>query len=166
MSTFRNYGELYERNLGEILPRSDTNRINNGSLPLIYSIPFGNTDTIVSPVPGGTLEAIEKRGYLRCGISERAIFAHHDFIAWEGFDIDFCKAVSAAVFGGVTSTIEYVDISAAERFVELNNGGVDVLSRLTTITLSRDVYEPTSRSGNSFSQPNFYDGMHFGGIEP
>ena len=77
--------------------------------------------------------------------------------------MDYCKALSAAIFDGVTDTVEYTDLDASERFLALQNGEVDVLSRLTTVTLSRDIREPTAETGFSFTQPNFYDGLLFGG---
>lgn len=83
-----------------------------------------------------------------------------------GFDVDFCKALSAAIFDGVSDTVEYTDLAASERFQALQDGTVDVLSRLTTVTLQRDVMEPNANAGFSFSQPNFYDGLIFGGIPP
>jgi hypothetical protein len=83
-----------------------------------------------------------------------------------GFDVDFCRAVSAAIFNGVTNTVVYTDLPASERFQALQDGDVDVLSRLTTVTLSRDVLEPNTGVGFSFSQPKFYDGLTFGGIPP
>lgn len=83
-----------------------------------------------------------------------------------GFDVDFCRALSAAIFDGETETIVYTDLPASERFEALDNGNVDVLSRLTTVTLSRDINEPSTGVGFSFSQPYFYDGLTFGGIPP
>jgi len=163
------YGELYERNLEPLLPRPPVNFPNDGSTGLIYSYPFSNTLSVGSgPVAGGTLEAILERGYLKCGVSTRVIFAQYDEATqeWSGFDVDFCKALSAAIFDGITDTVEYTDLSASERFIALANGDVDVLSRLTTVTLSRDVNEDATGQGFHFSQPNFYDGMTFGGIPP
>lgn len=90
----------------------------------------------------------------------------HSLFCYVGFDVDFCKAVSAAIFDGVTSSVLYIDLPATTRFQALQNGDVDVLSRLTTVTLARDVLEPNTAVGFSFSQPNFYDGLTFGGIPP
>jgi hypothetical protein len=83
-----------------------------------------------------------------------------------GFDVDFCRALSAAIFDGVTHTVVYTDLPASVRFQELQEGKVDVLSRLTTVTLSRDVKEPATGVGFQFSQPNFYDGLTFAGVPP
>jgi general L-amino acid transport system substrate-binding protein len=163
-----NYGEMYENNLESMLPRSVMNTINDGwEGGLIYAIPFGDLAGVgTGPVPDGTLSKILKRGFLKCGVSKIAIFATESDGSWSGFDVDFCKALSAAIFDGVTDTVEYTDLSHAERFVALAAGDVDVLSRFTTVTLDRDVYESASRQGFHFTQPNFYDGMTFGGVPP
>ena len=84
----------------------------------------------------------------------------------KGFDVDFCRALSAAIFDGDPDHVIYSDLPASERFQALASGDVDVLSRLTTLTLSRDVNESTTGEGFSFSQPNFYDGLTFGGTPP
>ena len=117
---------------------------------------------------GSTLREITDRGFLRCGITRRAIFAEFDSETqeWQGLDVDFCKALSAALFDGVTRSIVYSVLPATDRFLALAQGQVDVLSRITTVTLSRDVQEASSNVGFSFSQPNFYDGLSFGGIPP
>jgi ABC-type amino acid transport substrate-binding protein len=77
-----------------------------------------------------------------------------------GLDVDFCLAIAAAI--GVTN-VEFSDLSESERFVKLQNGDVDVLSRITVATLQADVLEPSTGVGFSFSQPTFYDGLAFGG---
>lgn len=164
-----NFAEIYQRTLEPILPRPSINQINVGDSGLLYSHPFGSLSGVGSgTTDGGTLAAIQQRGFLKCGISTRVIFANFDETSqeWDGFDVDYCKALSAAIFNGVTNTIEYIDLSASERFIALESGDVDVLSRLTTVTLARDVLEPATNVGFSFSQPNFYDGLLFGGIPP
>ena len=75
-----------------------------------------------------------------------------------------CRAVSAAIFDGIYSTIVFVDLPATERFHALQSGDVDLLSRITTLTLQRDVKEPTTGEGFEFTSPIFYDGLTFGGI--
>jgi general L-amino acid transport system substrate-binding protein len=80
--------------------------------------------------------------------------------------VDYCKAISAAIFDGVTDTVQYTDLSASDRFVALANGDVDLLSRLTTFNLNRDVKETDTGVGFQFTQPNFYDGLTFGGVPP
>jgi ABC-type amino acid transport substrate-binding protein len=164
-----NYAEIYKRNLQSVVPRKPVNTINDGTSGLIYSMPFGDLEQDgPAPLPGSTLQTITYRGYLRCGITRRAIFAVFDTATetYSGFDVDFCRALSAAIFGGVTNTIEFRDLVATERFVALQRGDVDVLSRITTHNFERDVYEPTAKVGFTFSQPDFYDGIGFGGIPP
>ena len=83
-----------------------------------------------------------------------------------GFDVDFCRAIAAAIFDGDGTKVIFIDLAASERFQSLQNGEVDLLSRLTTVTLERDVLESTTGVGFSFTQPNFFDGLSFGGIPP
>eukprot|EP00934_Nitzschia_sp_Nitz4_P005117 Nitzschia sp. Nitz4//scaffold238_size30058//11696//14318//NITZ4_008000-RA/size30058-augustus-gene-0.16-mRNA-1//-1//CDS//3329543531//5107//frame0 len=170
VATVGNYGDVYERTLESILPRPAPDKINRGNSGVMYAFPFGDLDSaeVTGLVPGGTLETIVNRGYLRCGINNRVIFALFDSATntWDGFDIDFCKAVSAAIFNGTTDTVEYTDLAASQRFQALLDGEVDVLSRLTTINLARDVRESSVGVGFSFSQPNFFDGLTFGGVPP
>ena len=84
-----------------------------------------------------------------------------------GFDVDFCRAVAAAIFDGeLENKVEFADLSNADAFSSLANGDVDVLSRITTANLERDVMERDTGVGFSFTQPTFYDGMTFAGRPP
>jgi ABC-type amino acid transport substrate-binding protein len=168
VATVGNYGEVYQRHLESIVPRAPVNMLNNGSSPLEYPIPFGNTSINgPGPVANGTLESILQRGYLRCGITTAAFFSGFNVSTqqWSGMDIDFCLAVSAALFQGTGSTI-FVPVTAEARFQQLASGELDLLSRVTSITYDRDVKEPTTGDGFTFSQPDFYSGIQFGGIPP
>jgi len=104
---------------------------------------------------GGTLGVVQDRGKLRCGVSTIATgFAEpQDDGSFKGFDADLCRAVAAAVFGDSTA-VEFVGLTAAERFTSLANGDVDVLFRNTTFTQSRD-----SELGGDFGPTTFYDGQ-------
>lgn len=106
---------------------------------------------------GGTLEQIRERGTLICGVSAGvAGFSRQDERGnYAGFDVDFCRALAAALFGD-DSSVEYVPLSAADRFDALSNGEVDVLFRNTTWTLSRDI-----DGLMDFAAINFYDGQGF-----
>jgi general L-amino acid transport system substrate-binding protein len=162
-----NYAEIYERNLELVLPRQSQDQINSGTSGLLYSYPFGDvTEPGSGPTLGGTIDAIRSRGILHCGVSTRAIFANFDSLreSWSGFDVDFCRAIAAALFDGDHTKVIFTDLPASVRFFELQQGAVDVLSRITTVTLERDVREPNVGVGFSFSQPTFYDGMTFGGV--
>lgn len=115
------------------------------------------TETTADAAQGGdaTLAEVRARGALRCGVSTNAIgFAEpQDDGSFNGFDADFCRAVAAAVFGDATA-VEFVGLTAAERFTALANGEVDVLFRNTTWTQSRD-----TEIGGDFGPTTFYDGQ-------
>ncbi|TCH99162.1 amino acid ABC transporter substrate-binding protein [Roseococcus sp. SYP-B2431] len=104
-----------------------------------------------------TLDAIRARGNLICGVSTGlAGFSMPDSQgAWRGFDVDFCRALAAAIFGD-PSKVRFVPTTAQVRFTALQSGEVDILSRNTTWTLSRD-----TSLGLDFPTTTFYDGQGF-----
>ena len=106
---------------------------------------------------GTTLAAVRKRGALRCGTSAAYPgFGEVDAAGrWSGFDVDFCRAVAAAVFGD-PSKVEFVPETAKTRLNALQNGEIDVLSRNTTWTLSRE-----SAHDILFAGIAYYDGQGF-----
>ena len=108
-------------------------------------------------VGGMTLAAVRKRGALRCGTSTAYPgFGEVDAAGrWSGFDVDFCRAVAAAVFGD-PGKVEFVPEPAKTRLNALQNGEIDVLSRNTTWTLSRE-----SAHDILFTGITFYDGQGF-----
>jgi general L-amino acid transport system substrate-binding protein len=87
----------------------------------------------------GTLDDVKARGELRCGTNTGlAGFASpNDKGEWSGFDVDLCRAIAAAIFDDPTK-IKFTPTNAKERFTALQSGEIDVLSRNTTWTLSRD----------------------------
>ena len=167
-----NYGEIYNLDLQSFMPRTGLNRLNPGDSPIMYAFPMGQLmSEAVAPeleVQSPTVQAIKERGFLNCGISTRKGFAEFDRTTkvWSGFDVDLCRALSAALFDGVDTRVVFTDLPAAQRFPVLVQERVDVLSRLSTLTLSRDVKEPQTGVGLSFSAPYFYDGLTFGGVPP
>ena len=74
---------------------------------------------------------------------------------WTGFDVDFCRAIAAAIFNDPTK-VKFVPLTAKDRFTALQSGEIDVLSRNTTWTLSRD-----TSLGLDFAGVNYYDGQGF-----
>ncbi|KAL7459410.1 LOW QUALITY PROTEIN: hypothetical protein ACHAWC_011206 [Mediolabrus comicus] len=164
-----NYGEVYERNLGKLVPRSGLNEINQGSTGRIIGGEFGSLDE-EGPLfhTGTTLDKVKAKGFVSCGVNERAGFAEFDRTTstWSGIDVDLCRALSAAIFDGVPDHVVYHSVSASDRFRVLASGLIDVLPRLTTHTYERDVLEPTTMMGFSFSKPYFYDGLSFAGVSP
>jgi general L-amino acid transport system substrate-binding protein len=104
-----------------------------------------------------TLNAIKDRGQLICGANGTlAGFGLPDPQGnWTGFDVDFCRAIAAAIFNDPTK-IKFVPLTAKDRFTALQSGEVDVLSRNTTWTLSRD-----TSLGLDFAAITYYDGQGF-----
>lgn len=102
-----------------------------------------------------TIEKIKKRGHLRCGVSQGLPgFSSTDTKNnWKGIDVDFCKAVAAALLKD-PSKVKYVPLSSKERFTALQSGEIDLLSRNTTYTLSRD-----TSLGIDFVGVIYYDGQ-------
>lgn len=104
-----------------------------------------------------TLDDVKSRGKLNCGISTGLVgFASQDANGeWKGFDVAICQAVAAAVFGDPTA-VEYNPVTNKVRFEVLNSGEIDMLSRNTTWTFSRDVDLKLE-----FLGVNYYDGQGF-----
>lgn len=102
-----------------------------------------------------TLEAVRKRGKVLCGVSPTAPgFSYADDKGVrQGFDADVCRAVSSAVFG-VPDKVDFVPLNTNVRFQGLQSGEVDLLSRQTTMTFSRD-----TSLGLDFAPVVFYDGQ-------
>src|SRR3954466_9200818 len=104
-----------------------------------------------------TLKTVKERGQLSCGVSQGlpGFSAPDDKGNWAGLDVDICRAVSAAIFGDAAK-VKFVPLSAKDRFTALQSGEIDVLSRNTTWTLSRD-----TSLGANFAGINYYDGQGF-----
>src|SRR5262245_48118828 len=83
-----------------------------------------------------TLKTVKDRGSLVCGVGQGvAGFSLPDAKGnWTGFDVEFCRAVSAAIFND-PSKVKYTPLSAKDRFEPLKSGEIDVLSRNTSWTL-------------------------------
>ncbi|WP_027283638.1 amino acid ABC transporter substrate-binding protein [Rubritepida flocculans] len=107
--------------------------------------------------PANTLDAIRARGTLICGVNTGlAGFALPDSQGvWRGFDVDYCRAVAIALFNDA-NRVRFVPTTAQVRFTALQSGEVDMLSRNTTWTFSRD-----TSLGFDFTGINFYDGQGF-----
>lgn len=109
------------------------------------------------PAHAGTLEDVQAKGFMQCGINTGlAGFAFTDDAGnWQGFDVAYCNAVAAAVFGDA-SAVRYTNLTGKTRFEALKSGEIDLLSRNTTWTFSRDV-----DLGLTFVGVNYYDGQGF-----
>lgn len=106
---------------------------------------------------GKTVDAIKARGQLICGVNVGlAGFSAADSNGnWTGLDVDYCKAVAAAMLGDANK-VKWVPLTAQQRFTALQSGEIDVLARNTTNTLSRD-----ASLGLHFVGVNYYDGQGF-----
>ena len=109
----------------------------------------------LQPATGGRIETILSRGQLICGVNQSLpgfgnVDSSGNFV---GFDIDFCKALAAALFDD-PEAVEYRPLTAQERFTAVQTGEVDVLIRNTTWTLGRD-----GQVGLDFAPVTFYDGQ-------
>jgi general L-amino acid transport system substrate-binding protein len=107
---------------------------------------------------GSILDEVRTRGKLICGVNGQVpgfSFLDPDTGEWSGFDVDFCRAVAAALFGEVTGdNLEFVPLTAQERFTALQTRQIDVLFRNTTWTLQRD-----GELGIDFGPTTYYDGQ-------
>jgi len=104
-----------------------------------------------------TVKTIRERGQLVCGVSEGlpGFSAPDDKGQWSGFDVDFCRALAAAIFNDPTK-VQFVPLSANDRFAALQSKKVDVLSRNSTWTMGRE-----TELGLIFAAVNYYDGQGF-----
>jgi general L-amino acid transport system substrate-binding protein len=109
------------------------------------------------PARAQTLKAIKERGTLNCGVGQGLLgFSSMDENNnWSGFDVDICRAVAAAIFGDATK-VTFTPLDAASRFSALQSGNIDVLSRNSTWTMSRE-----SSLGLMFAGVAYYDGQGF-----
>jgi general L-amino acid transport system substrate-binding protein len=125
---------------------------------LARALVIGSAITMLAgAASAATLDQVKQRGMLVCGTNTGlAGFAFPDDKGtWSGLDVDLCKAIAAAIFNDTTK-VKYVPLSAKDRFTALQSGEVDVLSRNTTWTMSRD-----TSLGLNFAGVNYYDGQGF-----
>lgn len=106
---------------------------------------------------GATLDAIKKNGFIKCGVSDGLPgFSFADAKGnYSGIDVDVCRAIAAAVFGDAAK-VKFTPLTAKERFTALQSGEIDLLSRNTTWTSSRDTAQ-----GMNFAGVTYYDGQGF-----
>ncbi|WP_414479151.1 amino acid ABC transporter substrate-binding protein [Reinekea sp.] len=106
---------------------------------------------------GEVLDKVKAKGFVQCGVSQGLPgFSNTDVDGeWSGLDVDYCRAVAAAIFGDA-SKVKYSPLSASERFTALQSGEIDMLSRNTTWTQTRD-----TSLGINFAGVTYYDGQGF-----
>ncbi|MCS2607976.1 amino acid ABC transporter substrate-binding protein [Halomonas dongshanensis] len=123
-----------------------------GAMSLLGVATFG-----AAAASADTLQETIDRGAVQCGVSDGlpGFSAPDGDGNWQGLDVDVCRAIAAAVLGDADA-VNYISLNAVERFTALQSGEVDVLSRNTTWTTTRD-----TTLGLNFAGVNFYDGIGF-----
>ena len=111
----------------------------------------------IRKIDSPTLTAVKRRGRLSCGVHEGLVgFAYTDNRGqWRGFDVDFCRALAAAIFDD-PEAVRFVPLSTGQRLPSLQSGAIDVLWRNTSWTMTRDAGQ-----GFIFAGINYYDGQGF-----
>lgn len=154
ISQFGNYGEIYDRYVQHDLPRSGLNMLYDSAADrtkqtgLLYSFPMSSAGVRApDPIPGSALDTIISRGYLRCALSSGpSEFAQ----AKSGFDMAFCQAVAAALFGGNAEAVNYTAVAGIQQLsLLLADDAVDVAAGARVTLLAE--YE-----GFRFSPAYFY----------
>ncbi|MBR0694465.1 amino acid ABC transporter substrate-binding protein [Bradyrhizobium lablabi] len=109
------------------------------------------------PVRAQTLNAVKERGTLNCGVGQGLLgfSSQDDGGNWNGLDVDICRAVAAAIFGD-PSKVTFLPLDASTRFDALRSSRIDVLSRNSTWTMSRE-----TSLGLMFTGVAYYDGQGF-----
>ncbi|ATF10327.1 amino acid ABC transporter substrate-binding protein [Candidatus Enterovibrio altilux] len=124
----------------------------------IFDAKIGAAQTLASSAQGdNTLDKVKNADRVSCGVSTglpgfSSLTLNGE---WEGIDVEYCQALAAAVLGD-KSKVKYVPLTAKERFIALQSGEIDVLSRNTTWTFQRD-----GMLGLNFVGVNYYDGQGF-----
>ena len=120
-----------------------------------------NVSLDYTPTYSSTYDRVIKRGHVICGTNDefpgfsQEVFDTEDGERWEGFDVDICRAIAAAIFGDA-ERIEFEVVNGKTRFTFLIDGTIDVLSAATTFTYTRNVYKKLE-----FLPTTYYDGQGF-----
>jgi general L-amino acid transport system substrate-binding protein len=129
------------------------------TLPRLFSLPLLTMLCVAasSVHAGSVLDGIKKRGELRCGVTTgvAGFSAPETGGKWKGLDVDICRAIAAAVLGDANK-VSYTPLNAQQRFAALQSGQIDILSRITSWTLTRD-----ASLGLSYVAPTYFDGQGF-----
>jgi general L-amino acid transport system substrate-binding protein len=125
---------------------------------LVLALVFCASWTLgATAAPAQTLKTINERGSLICGVNPGLLgFSNRDDKGnWTGFDVDFCRALAAAIFND-PGKIQFVPLETGDRLSALQSGKIDVLSRNTTWTMSRE-----AALAVNFAAVTYYDGQGF-----
>mgnify|MGYP001416159103 CR=1 FL=1 len=127
------------------------------TIALAASFSVAVTGAFAQTTTSATLDAVKAKGYLQCGVTGGVpgFSAPDANNVWTGIEVDFCRAMAAAIFND-PQAVRYTPLTSQERFTALSAGEIDVLSRTTTWTMSRD-----TQLGIKFIGTMFYDGQGF-----
>jgi len=123
--------------------------------------PLADNETEYNPTYSSTFDRVKKRGHVICGTNDefpgfsQERWHLEDGHRWEGFDVDICRAIAAAMFGDANA-IEFTIVNGRTRFEFLIDGSIDVLSATTTFTYTRNVAKKLE-----FMPTTYYDGQGF-----
>lgn len=131
-----------------------SSKLQAAALAAVVTLPLALTGTAQA---GATFDGVKQKGYVQCGVNLGlyGFSAPDDKGKWTGLDVDVCRAVAAAMFGDAEK-VKYTPLSAQQRLPALQSGEIDLLSRNTTRTLTRD-----TANGLNFAPTNYYDGQGF-----
>jgi general L-amino acid transport system substrate-binding protein len=124
----------------------------------MFSLALGAAVSLAAAsATAATLDDVKAKGHIQCGVSQGLIgFSQPDDAnRWTGLDVDFCRAVAAAIFND-PEAVRFTPLTAKDRFTALQSGEVDILSRNTTWTMGRD-----TALGLKFAGVTYYDGQGF-----
>ncbi len=123
----------------------------------LFILVLGVLWSLVQVASASTLETVKARGMINCGVNAGlpGFAAQDDKGVWQGFDVDYCRALAAAVLSDADK-VNYVPLSVQNRFDKLKAGEVDVLARNTTWTMERETKWPLRFVGISY-----HDGQGF-----
>jgi len=125
----------------------------------LFSLVLGATLSVAgaAAASAGTLDDVKAKGFVQCGVNPSlpGFGFPNDKGEWSGLDVDFCRAVAAAIFND-PNKVKFTPLSAKERFTALQSGEVDLLARNSTWTMQRD-----AGLGLTFVGVNYYDGQGF-----
>lgn len=127
------------------------------TIALAAGLGVAATGAYAQTTTSATLDAVKAKGFVQCGVTEgtTGFSAPDSSNKWAGLEVDYCKALAAAIFND-PEAVRYSPLTSQERFTALSAGEVDVLSRTTTWTMSRD-----TQLGISFVGVMYYDGQGF-----
>jgi general L-amino acid transport system substrate-binding protein len=127
------------------------------SVALTVAIGLSASAATAQSTSSPTLDAVKAKGFIQCGVTAGVpgFSAPDANNVWTGLEVDFCRAMSAAIFNN-PDNVRYTSLTSQERFTALSAGEIDVLSRTTTWTMSRD-----TQLGIKFVGTMFYDGQGF-----